>query len=138
MKYRDILGYSKKQPKKKVVEETKKPSLVEDIKQELNEWNDTTFKQMPKRWSKPYGESLTEFEKQGGKDNVNEGPAYEYANYVKKINKSYDQYWDAVKEFQVVLDKKGLKGASKGIGNAYKNLVLKFHKLFEKMMRKLV
>ena len=65
MKYRDIIGYSKKQPKKRVVKEQKKPSVVDNIKQELNEWNDETFKSMPKRWSKPYGETMTEFEKQG-------------------------------------------------------------------------
>ena len=84
MKYRDIIGYSKKQPKKRVVKEQKKPSVVDNIKQELNEWNDETFKSMPKRWGKPYGETMTEFENQGGKDRVNEGPAYEYANQVKK------------------------------------------------------
>ena len=37
MKYRDIIGYSKKQPKKKVVKEVKKPTVVDTIKQELNE-----------------------------------------------------------------------------------------------------
>ncbi len=73
MKYRDIIGYSKKQPKKKVVKEQNKPTIVDNIKQELNEWNDETFKKMPKRWGKPFGETMTEFEKQGGKDNVNEG-----------------------------------------------------------------
>ena len=46
MKYRDIIGYSKKTVKK-VVKEQKKPSLVDTIKQELNEWNDETFKKMP-------------------------------------------------------------------------------------------
>ena len=69
---------------------------------------------------------------------INEGPAYEYAPHIKKIDKLYDAYWDAVKDFQEVLDKKGLKGASKGIGNAYKNLVVKFHKLFVKIVRKLI
>ena len=64
MKYRDIIGYSKKQPKKRVVKEQKKPSVVDNIKQELNEWNDETFKSMPKRWSGAYGREngLTEFE----------------------------------------------------------------------------
>ena len=35
------------------------------LKDILNEWNDTSFKDLPKRWS---GNGLTEFEKQGGKD----------------------------------------------------------------------
>ncbi len=68
---------------------------------------------------------------------INEGPAYEYANHIKKIENAYDAYWDAVKDLQKVLDSKGLKGASKGLGNAYKNLVLKFHKLFGKIVDKL-
>ena len=82
--------------------------------------------------------SVTELLKEefGGK--LNEGPAYEYADYIKKIENNYDAYWDAVKEFQKVLDGKGLKGASKGLGNAYKNLVLKFHKLFGKLVDKLL
>ena len=35
------------------------------LKDILTEWNDTSFKDLPKRWS---GNGLTEFEKQGGKD----------------------------------------------------------------------
>ena len=38
MNYKELMGYSKKQPKKKVVKEQKKPSLVDTIKQELNEF----------------------------------------------------------------------------------------------------
>jgi hypothetical protein len=41
-------------------------------KKQLNEWNDESFKKLPKRWSKNYnkpdGTGLTEFEKLGGKD----------------------------------------------------------------------
>ena len=54
---------------------------------------------------------------------VNEGPAYEYSKNIRKIEKAYDRYWYEVKDFQKVLDKKGLKGASKGIGNAYKKFL---------------
>ena len=66
------------------------------------------------------------------------GAAAEYRPHIKKIEKLYDAYWDSVKDFQKVLDKKGLKGASKGIGNAYINLVVKFHKLFGKIVKKLL
>ena len=66
------------------------------------------------------------------------GAAVEYRPHIKKIEKLYDAYWDSVKDFQKVLDKKGLKGASKGIGNAYINLVVKFHKLFGKIVKKLL
>jgi hypothetical protein len=41
-------------------------------KKQLNEWNDESFKKLPKRWSKNYnkpdGTGLTEFEKKGAKD----------------------------------------------------------------------
>ena len=69
---------------------------------------------------------------------VNEGPAGDYEPYIHAIDQNYKKYWDSIKDLQKALDKKGLKGASKGLGNAYKNLVLKFHKLFGKIVRKLM
>ena len=41
MKYRDILGYSKKQLKKKVVKEKIKQenTILDSVKKELNEWS---------------------------------------------------------------------------------------------------
>ena len=73
MKYRDIIGYSKKT--KKIIKEQSKPkpkknTIIEGIKKELNEWNDTTFRNKPKRWSNSKG--LTEFEQTGGKDTLKE------------------------------------------------------------------
>ena len=43
------------------------------LKELLKEWNDTSFKDLPKRWSKPVmkgrePDGLTEFERLGGKD----------------------------------------------------------------------
>jgi len=40
-------------------------------KKQLNEWNDRSFKDLPKRWSKSTTDNkdgLTEFERQGSKD----------------------------------------------------------------------
>ena len=68
---------------------------------------------------------------------IKEGPAGEYELYMSKINDAYDEYWDSVKDFQKFLSKKGLRGASRGVGNSYKNLVLKFHKLLKKIVGKL-
>jgi len=138
MKYRDIIGYSKKQPKKKVVKEQKKPSLVDNIKQELNEWDDETFKSMPKRWSKPYGETMTEFETKGGKDNVNEGPAYEYANLVKKIERAENQQAKEVNNLVKLLGKKGLKREATDLATKYMRGMREFNDFMTKMMRKLV
>ena len=41
------------------------------LKDLIKEWNDTSFKKLPKRWSKNTFDGstgLTEFEQQGGKD----------------------------------------------------------------------
>ena len=138
MKYRDILGFSK--PKKKVVKEqskSKKNQILESIKKEfgypINEWTDTSFKKLPKRWSKSFNEDarddgLTEFEKlQGGKDFVKEvGASSEYRKYTQKIEKSYRKYWDEVKDFEDLLVKKGLKPAAKEIHKKYAKNVLGF------------
>ena len=53
---------------KKIKKLMNKPSL-------MKEWNDTSFNDLPKRWSGAYGKDngLTEFEEQGGKDVVSEG-----------------------------------------------------------------
>ena len=45
------------------------------LKELLKEWNDTSFRDLPKRWSKPVmtfnePDGLTEFERLGGKDNI--------------------------------------------------------------------
>ena len=130
MKYRDILGYEKeKTPTKK---QPKKNQIVEGIKKDLNEWNDTTFRNMPKRWSNSNG--LTEHEQE-----LKEvGSAAEYRPHIKRINKLYDEYWDSVKDFQKLLGKKGLNQVSGDIGLGYMKLVTKFHKMFQKMIKKLL
>jgi len=51
------------------------------LKELLKEWNDTSFRDLPKRWSKPVmkgheTDGLTEFERLGGKDNVELGKVY--------------------------------------------------------------
>ena len=132
MKYRDMLGFPKKKAKKKVIPQPPKPSVTDKLKEELNEWNDTTFKNLPKRWSKPFNSGLTEFEQQGGKDNVNEGPAYEYANQISKIEKLYDVYWDAVKDLGRALEKKGQRKLAKELFNNYRKQVSKFSQWFSK------
>ena len=51
------------------------------LKDLLKEWTDTSFKDLPKRWSKPVmkgrePDGLTEFERLGGKDNLEFGKVY--------------------------------------------------------------
>tara|TARA_R110000824_G_scaffold253400_7_gene442327 strand:+ start:372 stop:722 length:351 start_codon:yes stop_codon:yes gene_type:complete len=94
MDYKALMGYGKT-TKKKVVKEQKKPSVVDNIKQELNEWSDTTFRNKPKRWSKPYGKSLTEFE-----ENITEKVMK--IKYYKTISK--EEWNKTYKDYKSVID----------------------------------
>tara|TARA_Y100000593_G_C4209736_1_gene286159 strand:+ start:430 stop:831 length:402 start_codon:yes stop_codon:yes gene_type:complete len=133
MKYKDMMGYPKK---KKVIKEKvkkKKPTVVDNIKKELNEWN---YKPpTEKRWSKSFGgNGLTDFENR----KINEGPSYEYAKHIKKIDKLYDAYGAAVGDFEILLNKKGMKKEARDVKMMYGKLVFKFQKAFENFVRKLM
>ena len=138
MNYRDILGFSNKKSKKKIVKEQNKSSVVDNLKSEfgeLNEWTDKTFRNKPKRWSKSFGgNGLTEFEKQ----EVNEGPAYEYANIVKKIEKTENMQAKEVNNLVKVLTKKGLKKEATNLAHSYMTNMREFNDFLKKLMSKLV
>ena len=74
MDYRDMLGFPKKKVKKVVTPIPRKPSITKKLKEEfgaLNEWSEVDTG--PKRWTKKIGDNgLTEFERKGGKDSINE------------------------------------------------------------------
>ena len=130
MDYRDVLGFSKKKSKTKVAPQSPKPSVTEKLTEEfglLNEWSHKPPTE--KRWS---GSGLTEFERKGGKDNVNEGPAYEYGDQISKIDKLYDVYWDAVKDLGRTLEKKGQRKLAKDLYMTYRKQVSKFSQWFSK------
>ena len=107
MKYRDIIGYSDKQPKKKVVKKQPKPSVTEGLKKQFG-------------------------------DTMNEGPAYEYAKFVKKIDKQRDQVGNETLKFVDLLRKKGLDDAADDLLDSYKNNVITFGKDLKQLIRKLV
>ena len=139
MNYRDMLGFSKKKPKKKVEKRVAPtptaPPVTKLLKKEfgpLNEWSEVDTG--PKRWGGAFTakDGLTEFERKGGRDNVNEGPAYEYGDQISKIEKLYDVYWDAVKDLVKVLEKKGQRKLAKELYNTYRKQVSKFSQWFSK------
>ena len=140
MKYRDMLGFPKKKEKKQVIPEEPKPSITKKLKEEfgqLNEWSEKPTG--PKRWFKPMDEEgLTEFEK----EQMNEGPAYEYAKYTKNIEKAEKQLEKHVMTFKKVLEKKGLKDQANQVGFWYVSYVnggiKSFINLFERMLRKMM
>ena len=132
MDYRDIIGFSKKKQKfvKKAVTPTPpKPSITKKLTEEfgpLNEWSEQDTG--PKRWSKPMDSGLTEFEKQGGRDNVNEGPAYEYAKVFSKFEKAYMQLQKATDElWRFVTKKTGEKVDQKIFEKQLKKQVTPFY-----------
>ena len=138
MDYKTLMGYNKK---KKVVKKESKPKVnevLENIKEELNEWNDDTFKTLPKRWSGASDKGLTEFEKQGGKDFIQEGPAYEYKKHSKKIEKSLKDLQKNYLDFYETLRKKGLDDSAADFLDNYKKNVVGFTKKYKKDFGKLM
>ena len=136
MKYRDMLGFPKKKAKKKVIPQPPKPSVADKLTEEfgpLNEWSEVDTG--PKRWS---GSGLTEFEKQGGKDNVNEGPAYDYAKQWDNVKKTYGAFWDSVHDLESLLNSKGMGRDAKKVNQLYKKNVEGFYKYIYKLIGKLM
>ena len=138
MDYRDILGIPKKPKKKvekKVAPKPTVPPVTELLKKEfgqLNEWSEVDTG--PKRWFKPMDQGLTEFEQQ----QMNEGPAYEYSKFIKKIEKSRDSFGKDVLNFYELLRKKGLNDEAHDLLDDYKKYVIKFGLKFKKLVRKLM
>ena len=113
MKYRDILGLSKKQPKKKVVKEIKQepvPSVTDILKEQFG---DTKIK-------------------------VNEGPAYEYAKDVKQIEKTEKLKGKAVNKLVKALEKKGFKKEAKNLSYVYSLYEDKFTSYLDELVDKLI
>ena len=69
---------------------------------------------------------------------MDEGPAYEYANHTKKIEKLYEAYWDAVKDFVKLLHEKGLKKEGDMFIRSYTKQVKKWNDFFIRQVRKLM
>ena len=90
------------------------------LKELLTEWTDTSFKDLPKRWSKPVmkgrePDGLTEFERMGGKDTVDEAMSDEKKSFLMlriygdswKIN--LGKVFSGINKGKPTLIKKGLK-----------------------------
>ena len=137
MDYRDMLGFSKKQPKKKVEKKVAPkpiaPPVTELLKKEfgpLNEWSEKPTG--PKRWFKSMDQGLTEYEK----EQMNEGPAYEYAKVFSKFEKAYMQLQKATDELGSFVTKKtGEKVDQKIIEKQWKKQVIPFYKLMKSWIR---
>ena len=123
MKYRDILGFPKK---KKILKEQLKPkknSILDDIKQELNEWSHQPPSE--KRWSGAYTrkDGLTEFEAKGGKDTV-------------KLTEARETIFDVAK--RVLDDKQNEKWKGVRIDLQTANLINTVHGKLDSKQKKII
>ena len=130
MDYKTLMGYNEKKNKET---KPKKNKVVENIKSELNEWTDTTFKDMPKRWSGAMDKGLTPYEK------LNEvGAAPQYKKFVKSIDKERNKVGKQTLQFVDLLRKKWLGDAADDLLDSYKNNIIKFGLEVKKIMRKII
>ena len=92
------------------------------LKELLTEWTDTSFRDLPKRWSKPVmkgkaPDGLTEFERLGGKDNISVDEAMSYEKRSFLMLRIYGDSWkinlgkvfSGINKGKPTLIKKGLK-----------------------------
>ena len=142
MDYKTMMGYPKKKKNVKEKVQPQKDSVIEDIRKELNEWNDTTYQTLPKRWSKKSfdgNSGLTEFEKQ----QVNEvGVAPQHKKFITKINKAEENLHKHVILYKNFLISQGQKDAGMEFSSKYVTIVGGFtHYLkttWVKMLRKMI
>ena len=133
MDYKTLMGYEKKKNPTKKQSKPKKNQIVEGIKTDLREWNDTAFKDKPKRWSGAVDKGLTEYEK------LNEvGAAPQYKKFVKSIDKERDKVGRETLKFVDLLRKKGLTDAADDLLDSYKNNIVKFGLEVKKIIKKLL
>ena len=134
MDYKTLMGYNNKKTSTKKQSKSKKNQIVENIKSELNEWNDNTFKTLPKRWSGAYDKGLTEYEN----ERISEGPSYEYKKHAKNIDKSLKGLQKSYLDFYELLRKKGLDDDASNFLDNYKKNIVDFTKNYKKDFRKLM
>ena len=109
------MGYGNK---KKVTKKQSKPKVnkvLESVKKDLNEWNDTTFKNMPRRWGGASDKGLTEYERL--LKEVGAGPQYKkFYNDIERQQKGLSK---SVEKFRDYLEKQGLKNEARNLYDHY-------------------
>ena len=140
MDYKTLMGYPKKRKLIKEKIEPKKESIIDGIKEELNEWNDRTFKSLPRRWSKKAfsDEGLTDFEKQ-----INEvGAAPQHKKFIKNIHKAEENLHKHILQYKNFLISQGLKNEANEFSSKYVGFVGKFTHYMKttwvKVLRKMI
>ena len=127
------MGYQKKQNYTKKQSKPKKNQILEGIKKDLNEWNDKTFKSIPKRWTTKKG--LTEFETKQLKE---VGAGAEYRKYFKEIEKKENELAKSVNNFRKLLDKKGMRKQATNLAHTYLKRMRDFNDYMKKLIGKMI
>tara|TARA_B100000131_G_scaffold236482_1_gene228514 strand:- start:723 stop:1010 length:288 start_codon:yes stop_codon:yes gene_type:complete len=83
--------------------------------------NDLKFKEVLKEW----------------KQEVNEGPSYEYANYMKKIEKAENMQAKEVNNLVKLLTKKGLNQEATLLASKYMKVMREFDNFMKKLYGKI-
>ena len=138
MDYKKMMGYGNK---KKVTKKQSKPKVnkvLESVKKDLNEWNDTTFKNMPRRWGGASDKGLTEYERL-----LKEvGASTEFKKYEKRIMKDLDSLIDSTAEMKILLKRMGADKEAKEFGSIMVTGISKIHNYmktkFVRIIRKLI
>ena len=132
MDYKPLMGYGKKKTKKETKKVKQTRSLTEKLENRfgpLNEDSDGSEAEYDKIQAK-----LSQL-----KDSqLKEGPAGEYAKEYKRVKHTYAQFWDAVQDFEDLLNKKGLKRHARDLDKNWRVGSEKFYKFFFKMVNKLL
>ena len=104
MKYRDMIGFSKKQPKKKVVKEEPKPSVTDILKEQfgdkINEGPAGDYEMAAVKLSKSYHKFMDDYMK-FERLLINKG-LKPYGRQLDRTYKGVDKFW---KFYNNLLDK---------------------------------
>ena len=134
MDYKSMMGYGKKKNTTKKQSKSKRNQILEGIKKDLNEWNDTAFRDKPKRWSGASDKGLTEYEKE-----LKEvGASAEYRKYFKEIEKKENELAKSVNNFRKLLDKKGMNKQATNLAHTYLKRMRDFNDYMKKLIGKLM
>ena len=77
------------------------------------------------------------FDNEDSEEKVNEGPSYEYANYMKKIEKAENIQAKEVNNLVKLLNKKGLKKQATNLASKYMKGMRDFDNFLKKLYRSL-
>ena len=130
MKYRDVIGYSKPKKKKQVKENTIKEQrnvVLDDIKNEINEWKMFPSSNSPTPFKTPKQISLKEV-----------GMAPELKAYTSKIEQNFRKYQDSVDDLNKFLMKRKMKVAAKKYHKEFAKKVLRFQAWVRGMVDRLI